>query len=110
MERELAESINVVNNSEASRFEAQVGNLLAVAEYLLDPVAITFTHTRVPAELGGRGIATRLIEAGLDFARERGLEVIPLCSFVAAYMRKHPQVQDLLGAQGRKLLAPDSQP
>jgi uncharacterized protein len=105
-----ADLINVVHNAEASRFEAQVEGLLAVAEYRLDPGAITFTHTRVPAELGGRGIATRLIEAGLAFARERGLEVIPLCSFVAAYMRKHPAVQDLLGAPGRTLLLTDPQP
>jgi hypothetical protein len=109
MERGHTDLIDVINNTGASRFEAKVGDLLAIAEYHLDPLAITFTHTRVPAELSGRGIATRLIEAALAFARERRIPVIPLCSFVAAYMRKHPEVQDLLGAEGRALMATGKQ-
>jgi len=90
------ETIAVTHNVAASRFEAQAAGLLAIAEYRLGPGTVTFTHTRVPDQLAGRGIATQLIEAGLTMARERNLRVIPQCSFVAAYMRKHPDVQDLL--------------
>ena len=99
------EPIVVTNNVAASRFEVKLGALMAIAEYELGPKTITFTHARVPAEFSGRGIAAHLIEAGLSLARERGLGVIPQCRYVAAYMRRHPEVQDLLTTEGRTWLA-----
>ncbi len=104
MENAHNDAIVVENNRGASRLEAKVGGQVAVAEYSVGPGTITFTHTLVPAELSGRGIATRMIEAGLMMARERRLQVIPRCGFVSAYMRKHPDVQDLLAPEGRKML------
>lgn len=97
----LKQTVVVTHNPAASRFEAQVTGQLAVAEYSLAPGTVTFTHTRVPEQLAGRGIATQLIEAGLAMARDRGLKVVPHCTFVAAYMKKHPDVQDLLANTGR---------
>jgi predicted GNAT family acetyltransferase len=55
-----------------------------------------FTHTEVPEAHGGKGLGTALIRFGLAAARERGLKVIPICPFFAAYMQKHEEVQDLL--------------
>jgi uncharacterized protein len=95
----------VRDNAAASRLEAMVEGQTGYAEYQLTSGTITFTHTRVPENLRGRGIGTRLIEAGLALARERGLEVVPVCPFFRAYMRAHPDSQGLLGAAGRKLLA-----
>ncbi len=94
----------ITNNAAAHRFEVQVDGLLSVAEYRLDPGIVTFTHTLVPPALSNRGIASKLIEAGLNMARERGLKVMPQCRFVAAYMRRHPEVQGLLAEEGRTLL------
>jgi uncharacterized protein len=90
------EAVVVVNNTAANRLEALVTGQLAVAEYVEGSGTLTFTHTRVPDSLRGRGVASRLIEAGLALARERGLKVIPQCPFVATYIGKHPEVQDLL--------------
>ncbi|MEJ0006736.1 MAG: GNAT family N-acetyltransferase [Steroidobacteraceae bacterium] len=101
MEGIQKDAIVVTHNQAASRFEAQVSGQLALAEYCLAPGTVTFTHTRVPEQLSGRGIATQLIKAGLAMARERGLQVIPQCTFVAAYIEKHPEVQDLLANTGR---------
>lgn len=92
----LAASIVIFDSPKASRLEAQVEGQVAYAEYHLDPGTITFTHTRVPESLRGRGIGTRLIEAGLSLARERGLRVKPQCPFFAAYLRSHPEAQPLL--------------
>ena len=61
-----------------------------------------FTHTEVPEGHEGKGIGTMLIRFALDAARERGLKVIPICPFFAAYMQKHPEVQDLLDPAWRK--------
>ncbi len=53
-------------------------------------------HTLVPPELGGRGIAGRLVEALIADARTEGFKVVPQCSYVAAAFRKHPDWADLL--------------
>jgi predicted GNAT family acetyltransferase len=57
---------------------------------------ITFTHTEVPPELNGRGIGSTLVRGALEQVRFRGLKVVPKCPFVAAYMGKHPEFNDLL--------------
>ena len=53
-------------------------------------------HTEVPPALEGRGIAARLVQAALDYAQAEGLKVLPRCSYVRAYMRRHPRTQSLL--------------
>jgi len=63
-----------------------------------------FTHTEVPAGHEGQGIGTMLIKAGLAYAREQQLMVIPTCQFFAAYMRRHAEVQDLLDESQRRVL------
>lgn len=95
----------VRENEERHRFEVDLGDgALAVADYNLPQGKIMFTHTEVPVEHEGKGIGTLLIRAGLDAARERGLKVIPVCPFFAAYIQKHAEVQDLLDDGYRKAL------
>ena len=97
--------MKVLDNSERHRFEIDLGDgQFAFAEYTLPAGKIMFTHTEVPESHEGRGIGTALIEAGLAAARERGLKVIPICPFFAAYMQKHAEVQDLLDPAYRKVL------
>ena len=87
----------IVHRSEASRFEAAYPEGLAVCVYRRQGEVLLFTHTEVPMALEGRGIAAALVQAALDWARAEGLRVRPLCSYVAAYLRRHPEAQDLLG-------------
>ena len=96
--------ISVRDNTAARRFEAELDGFTAVADYRLDQGIITFTHVGVPREIERRGVGTRLVEASLAAARERGWHVIPRCPFFANYMRAHPQVQDLLAPEGRTLI------
>jgi predicted GNAT family acetyltransferase len=98
-------ALEVHDNAAAGRIEATVSGQTGYAEYRLAPGTITFTHTRVPENLRGHGIGTRLIETGLALARARGLQVLPVCPFFRAYMRAHADTQDLLGVAGQKLLA-----
>lgn len=89
--------LTIRDNPEKHRFEADLGDgSFAIAEYTLPAGKIMFTHTEVPAKHEGKGIGSALIRFALDRARERRLEVIPICPFFAAYMRKHSEVQDLL--------------
>ena len=88
---------NIVHRPEASRFEAAYPEGLAVCAYRRQGEVLLFTHTEVPLALEGRGIAAALVKAALDWARAEGLRVRPLCSYVATYMRRHPETQDLMG-------------
>lgn len=95
----------VQDNPEKHRFEIDLGDgSLAIAQYRLAPGIITFTHTEVPPQHGGKGIATRLVRYALASARQRALKVIPICPFFAAYIRNHPEEQDLLDRAQRKIL------
>ena len=103
-----ATSYTVADNPERRRFEVDLGNgSLAIAEYTLPAGRIMFTHTEVPREFEGQGLGTMLIRAGLSAARERGLQVIPICPFFAAYIRKHAEEQDLLDPSYRRSLGLD---
>jgi uncharacterized protein len=90
------EQVKVTRNEAASRFEAQVDGQTAVAEFHLGDREMTLTHTVVPEELEGRGIASALIRGALDDARQRGVKVRPQCAFAAAYMKRHPDTHDLM--------------
>lgn len=84
------------DNAARHRFELDADGRTAVAYYTLVPGVITFTHTEVPTEVSGRGIGSRLVHAALTDARARGLKVVARCSFVSAYIAKHPEFADLV--------------
>jgi predicted GNAT family acetyltransferase len=86
----------VRDNAEKHQFELVVDGYTSLAEYRLKPGVITFVHTEVPKELGGRGIGSKLAKGALDQVRARGLKVVPLCPFIKAWIEKHPEYQDLL--------------
>jgi uncharacterized protein len=87
----------VRDNTAMHRFEIDLGDgNLALAEYTLSNGKIAFTHTEVPKKHEGKGIGSTLVRFALRSARERGLRVIPKCPFVAAYIKKHVEEQDLL--------------
>jgi predicted GNAT family acetyltransferase len=91
------------DNAERHRFEIDLGDgSFAFAEYNLIPGKIMFTHTEVPKAHEGKGHGSALIRFGLAEARARGLKVIPICPFFAAYMERHEEVQDLLDETWRR--------
>lgn len=87
--------ITVQHNPGESRFEAIVDGLLCVADYHLADGVITFTHTFVPPELRGRGIAEKLVRAALEHARKEHLRVVPACSYVGTFIRRHREYVEL---------------
>jgi predicted GNAT family acetyltransferase len=89
----------VRNNPAQKRFELDVDGHMAVAHYLLEPGVITFTHTEVPPELGGRGIGSQLARGALDAVRAQGLKIVAKCEFIAGYIAKHLEYHDLLLAR-----------
>lgn len=78
------------------RFQAVVDGLPCVIDYQLADGVMAVTHTGVPSQLEGRGIAGQLMRALLDHARASGLKVAPYCSYASAYMQRHPETRALL--------------
>jgi predicted GNAT family acetyltransferase len=85
----------VVNNPEQRRYEAWSGDTLAgVADYREHGDRTVFTHTEVEPAFEGKGIARALAAAALDDAVKRGRVIVPLCPYIAAYLRKHPEYEE----------------
>ena len=93
-----AGDISILNNGAESRFEAVVDGLLCVADYEIKEGLMVFTHTFVPAELRGRGVAGKLVRAALAEARAKHFKVIPACSYVARFIDRHKEYADLLAS------------
>jgi len=86
----------VFHNAAAGRYEVTVDGHLSVCDYEISGANQVFTHTRVPPELRGRGIAELLVRAALAEARAEKRRVVPACSYVAKFIERHPEYQDLL--------------
>jgi predicted GNAT family acetyltransferase len=92
----------VIDVPEASRYELRLGGgLIGFAAYRRRDDGITFTHTTVDKSQEGHGLGSRLASAVLDDARRQGLEVVPLCPFISAYIERHAEYQDLVPASYR---------
>lgn len=88
------------HDSERQHFEVLIDGHACVADYRRKDGIVTLTHTGVPRELQGRGIAAELIRQVLEWAEAEGLKVIPACSYVQVYMRRHPRTLGLLAQRG----------
>lgn len=92
----MTESIKVRNNEKEAQFETEVEGGVALAAYHREGDVITFTHTEVPEEAEGQGIGGTLARAALDFARSEKLKVVPMCHFIASYIKRHGEYRDLV--------------
>ena len=81
----------------AGKFYTKLEEKRAVCEYYYEDLStLVLYHTFVPSEYRGQGIASKLIKEALDYAQRNQLKVIPRCSAVSIYIRRHPAYQDLL--------------
>jgi predicted GNAT family acetyltransferase len=86
----------IVNNKAQHRYELAVDGHIAATCYEIADGVVTFVHTGVPPQLGGKGIGSKLIRGALDQARAEGLKVIAQCPFVKAFIDKHSDYAGLL--------------
>ena len=89
-------TLPIEHTPERGRFEVIVEGQMCVADYRLDGGVMSITHTGVPPQLEGRGIAAELMQAMLDHAAANNLKVRPLCSYARTYMHRHPETAALL--------------
>jgi uncharacterized protein len=87
----------VRDNPEELRYEILRGDeLVGEIRYRIEPGVIVLVHTDVAPSAEGQGIGSRLVAGALDDIRSRGVRVVPVCPFVTAYLRRHPEQRDLV--------------
>ena len=92
-----------MNVPEASRYELRDGErMIGEAAYHRRDGRIALIHTEVDEALEGRGLGSRWSRRRSTTPRREGLEVVPLCPFVAAFIERHPEYQDLVAADYRE--------
>lgn len=89
----------VRQNADEKRYELEVPGGMAFADYVQRGDILFITHTEVPAHLQGQGLAGRLVKDMLADVRRRGLKVVPLCSYVEIYFKRHPEERDVLATE-----------
>ena len=94
------EELEITNNETEKRFEVSINGLLSKLDYIQDEDTFVITHVGVHPELRGHGVAGKLTQASLEFAKAKSLRVIPMCSYAAGYIRRNPQYAELTKHQG----------
>lgn len=96
-------TVDIKDHPASHRFELTVdGVLAAYAEYNLLKQGLMFTHTEVLAAFEGRGLGSQLARFALDQVRARRVQAIPVCKFIAGFIRKHPEYLDLVPEESRR--------
>lgn len=89
------DELQVIHNLGENRFETTINDYLSKLDYLQDGKNFVITHVGVHPELRGQGVAGRIVEVSLAYAKENNLRVIPMCSYAAAFIRRHPEYLEL---------------
>lgn len=95
-------NLDIVNNTQASRFEAKVGDKVAMVQYSIADENIIFTHTEVPVEFKGHGIANKMAKVALDWAVSEGYKIQPVCPFIKSYVQRHEEYHSMSSGFGGK--------
>lgn len=92
------DDIELINNEENHNFELFIDGQRSFIDYQIKGQKMYLVHTEVPKELQGRGVAEALVEKAFVFIEINNLVLVPLCSYVQAFLRKHPEWDKLLAA------------
>ena len=95
------QSRSILLNLDDSRFEIWIDEQLALLRFRLRGRKLSLIHTEVPPALQHQGLADALARAALEYARAQSLRVKVICPFVAKYLTRHPEFQDLVETRDR---------
>lgn len=84
-------SLPLINDKSSRQFELEVEGRMAKLEYELNGTKMFLTHASVPKALSGTGVGAALVEKVFAYIEENNLKLVPMCSFVTAHLRKHPE-------------------
>lgn len=84
-------NIPLINDTSSRQFEMEVEGRMAKVEYELNGTKMFLTHAKVPKSLAGKGVGAEIVERVFAFIEENNLKLVPMCSFVTAHLREHPE-------------------
>ena len=90
------ENLKVIDNKEKERFEIDLDGKTALIDYSEQNGVVAMMHTEVPPEFEGKGVGSKLVKGALDLVKNENKRVRPLCTFVAAYIKRHPEYESLV--------------
>lgn len=91
--------VTVRNDPEGEAYVIEVdGERAGKAEYRIVGGRVVFTHTEVDDSFSGRGLGSRLARFALDDVRRQDMKIVPRCPFIAAYVKRHPEYQEMVYA------------
>ncbi len=96
------DKLQVTHNEAENTFEVWIDGHLSKLDYFRDGDNFVIAHVGVYPELRGQGVAGKIMDASLEYAKQNSLRVIPMCSYAAAYIRKNPQYMDLTNRERSK--------
>jgi len=85
-------------NPASNRIELEVAGITAFIEYRLSDQTLFLIHTEVPPALEGKGVGSAIVTKALQYARDSGFKVVPLCAFVHSYLKRHPEWKDIIAS------------
>lgn len=89
------DTLEIINNVTENRFEVWINNLGSKLDYIEDKDSFAITHVGVHPDLRGQGIAGKITQFALEYAKSKSLRVIPICSYAVAWIRRNPEYQPL---------------
>ncbi len=92
----MENNYQLINNETAKQYEIHIDGFVPRLEYIKTKDKIFLTHTEVAVELEGKGVGSTLIRMVLEEVERLGLTLVPMCPFVAAYIKKHPEWRKLV--------------
>jgi hypothetical protein len=86
----------ITHNAASQRFKTKVDGLLCRSDYRMHGNTMMLVHTEVPPQLEGRGIASALLRAAFDHAKQNGMDVLPVCSYARTWVQRHPEFNSMV--------------
>jgi predicted GNAT family acetyltransferase len=90
------DTLNVIHNEVEKRFEVWIEGYLSKLDYIKDGKNFVITHVGVHPELRGQGLAGKITQMALEYAKANSLRVIPMCPYAATYIHRNPQYAELM--------------
>ena len=89
-------SYQLIDNEELKQYEFHIEEFIPRIEYIKAKNQIFLTHTEIPNFLAGKGVGAVLVKQALEDIKQKDLTLVPLCPFVALYIKRHPEWRKLV--------------
>lgn len=89
------DTLEIINNASENRFEVWSNGLGSKLDYIEDKDTFAITHVGVHPDLRGQGIAGKLVQFAMEYAKSKSLRVIPICSYAVAWIQRHEEYKEL---------------